>query len=299
VFGILTWRAIRTYLLTRRIADLLVVIGLAWLATSLVASLTLSFSNLGWWLGHMFELDGILIVAIPVALDLAHTAQARPLAGDLAAVDLVSSEETFLGSHVRAITLKLAQKDAYTEQHTRRVALLAVQVGETLGLSRSRLRALAIGGLVHDIGKLSVPDAVLKKPGSLDEHEYEVVKRHAELGAKLIDELGGFPGSVRRLVRDHHERLDGTGYPAGLRAEDLSLDTRILAVCDVFDALISPRVYRGAWTQADAMALLRAGAGTSFDARCVEALDDVLAGEELQDAPEHAVTATPVAAPAW
>jgi HD-GYP domain-containing protein (c-di-GMP phosphodiesterase class II) len=299
LFGILSLRAARTYLLTRRTADLLVLIGLVWLATSLVAALTLTFANLGWWLGHMFELDGILIVAIPVALDLAHTAQARPLAGDLAAVDLVSAEEVFLGSHVRAITLKLAQKDAYTEQHTRRVALRAVQVGEALGLSRGRLRALAIGALVHDIGKLSVPDAVLKKPGSLDEEEYAVVKRHADLGAKLIDELGGFPSSVRRLVRDHHERLDGTGYPAGLHADDIALDTRILAVCDVYDALISPRVYRGAWSQADAMAMLRAGAGTAFDTRCVEALDAVLSREQAALEPERPAVLAPVPATAW
>jgi HD-GYP domain-containing protein (c-di-GMP phosphodiesterase class II) len=278
-FGILALRALRTYLLTRRIADLLVVIGLAWLAISLVAALTLTSTDLGWWLGHMFELDGILIVAIPVALDLAHSAQARPLAGDLGGADLVASEEVFLGSHVRAITLRLAQKDEYTEQHTRRVALRAVQVGESLGLSRRRLRALAIGGLVHDIGKLSVPDAILKKPGPLDDDEYQVVKGHADLGARLIDELGGFPDSVRRLVRDHHERLDGTGYPAGLRADELPLDTRIMAVCDVYDALISPRVYRGAWTHEQAMSLLRAGVGTSFDGRCVEALDGVLRAE--------------------
>jgi HD-GYP domain-containing protein (c-di-GMP phosphodiesterase class II) len=302
LFGILTLRALRTYLLTRRIADLMVVIGLAWLATALVASLTLTFADLGWWLGHMFELDGILIVAIPVALDLAHSSQARPLAGDLAGTELVSSEEVFLGSHVRAITLRLAEKDEYTEQHTRRVALRAVQVGETLGLSRRRLRSLAIGGLVHDIGKLSVPDAVLKKPGPLDDDEYEVVKRHADLGAKLIDELGGFPDSVRRLVRDHHERLDGTGYPAGLRADELSLDTRILSVCDVYDALISSRVYRGAWTHEQAMSLLRDGVGTAFDGRCVEALDAVLRRESVPAPPARAArpasSALPATAPA-
>jgi HD-GYP domain-containing protein (c-di-GMP phosphodiesterase class II) len=300
LFAILTLRAGRTYLLTRRLADLLVVIGLAWLATSLVASLTLQFSNLGWWLGHMFELDGILIVAIPVAIDLAQSAQARPLSGDLAGSDLVSAEEVFLGSHVRAITLRLARKDAYTEQHTRRVALRAVQVGEMLGLSRRRLRALAIGGLVHDIGKLSIPDAILKKPGPLDDEEYAVIKRHTELGAKLIDELGGFTPTVRRLVHDHHERLDGTGYPAGMHADDLPIDTRILAVCDVYDALISPRVYRGAWSHADAMALLRAGAGTAFDGRCVEALDAVLSRESgtAPVAPERHAPPAPVPEPA-
>ena len=112
--------------------------------------------------------------------------------------------------------LRLAQRDTYTEQHTRRVAMRAVQVGELLGLSPSRLRALAIGGLVHDIGKLSVPDAILKKPAALDEDEYAVIRKHPEWGARLLDELGGFSEAVRRLVRDHHERLDGTGYPHGL-----------------------------------------------------------------------------------
>ena len=266
LFTVLGWRALRTYLLTRRVADLLVAIGIVWLATALVAALTLGYSDLGWWLGHMFELDGIMIVAIPVALDLAHTAQARPLAGDLDAADLVSSEEVFLGSHVRAITLRLAEKDAYTEQHTRRVALRAVQVGQRLGLSRRRLRALAIGGLVHDIGKLSVPDSILKKPGAArPTTSTEVIKRHPEWGAKLLDELGGFPDSVRRLVRDHHERLDGTGYPSRATAGELGLDTRILSVCDVYDALISPRVYRAPWTHDQAMKLLRSEAGTAYD----------------------------------
>jgi HD-GYP domain-containing protein (c-di-GMP phosphodiesterase class II) len=279
LFAVLAMRAVRTFLLTRRIADLLVVVGIAWLATALVAALTLTSAQLGWWLGHMFELDGILIVGIPVALDLAHTTQSRPLSGDLHAADLVSAEEVFLGSHVRAITLRLAQKDEYTEQHTRRVALRAVQVGEALGLSTSRLRLLAIGGLVHDIGKLSVPDSILKKPGPLDENEYEIIKRHPEWGAKLLDELGGFPDPIRRLVRDHHERLDGGGYPSGLTAESINLDTRILTVCDVYDALISPRVYRPAWTHDESMALLRADTGTAFDERCVSALEQVLEGE--------------------
>jgi HD-GYP domain-containing protein (c-di-GMP phosphodiesterase class II) len=279
LFALLVWRALRTFLLSRRFADLLVAIGLVWLATALVAALTLTFADLGWWLGHMFELDGILIVAVPVALDLAHTAQTRPLAGDLRASELVRAEEVFLGSHVRAITLRLAQKDAYTEQHTRRVALRAVQVGDALGLSRGRLRTLAIGGLVHDIGKLSVPDAILKKPGPLDDDEYRLIQRHPEWGAKLLDELGGFPEPVRRLVRDHHERLDGAGYPSGLTDDEIALDTRILSVCDVYDALISPRVYRSAWTHEQAMELLRAEAGTAFDPRCVETLDQVLAEE--------------------
>src|SRR6185436_17015667 len=112
----------------------------------------------------------------------------------------------FLGSRVRALTLRLAEKDGSTAEHTRRVALRAVQVGEVLGLPPHRLRDLAIGGLLHDIGKLAVPDRILKKPGPLSDEEFAEIKRHPELGRKLLGELGGFEESVRRLVLDHHER---------------------------------------------------------------------------------------------
>jgi putative nucleotidyltransferase with HDIG domain len=290
LFGLLAMRALRTSLLTRRMADVLVVIGILWLGTSLVAALTMTPSELGWWIGHMLELDGILIVGIPVALDLAHTAQSRPLAGDLHAAELVTGEEVFLGSHIRAITLRLAEKDEYTEQHTRRVALRAVQVGEVLGLSTSRLRGLAIGGLVHDIGKLSVPNTILKKPGPLDDEEYGVIRRHADWGAKLLEELGGFSESVVRMVRDHHERLDGRGYPAGSLAELIDLDTRILSVCDVYDALISSRVYRPAYPHETAMSMLWSDANTALDARCVTALEQVLereAGSPAREKPSR------------
>ena len=277
-------RALGTFALTRRANDLVVAIGIAWLAAALPAALLLSYRDLGWWLGHGFELVGLVLVGVPVAIDLFRTAQSRPLAGDLHAAELVAAEEAFLGAHVRALTVRLAQKDEYTEEHTRRVAMLAVQVGEELGLPPGRLRALAIGGLMHDIGKLSVPDSVLKKPAELSADEFAVVQRHPEWGERLVSDLGGFTAAVRRLVRDHHERLDGSGYPRGVKADQLELDTRILAVCDVYDALISVRVYREAWSHEDALALLRREAGTTLDATCVEALERVLTGE-LEPAP--------------
>jgi HD-GYP domain-containing protein (c-di-GMP phosphodiesterase class II) len=275
-FGLVTLRAARTFLLTRRVLDLAVAVGLVWLATALVPALTMDYSYLGWWIGHEVELDGILVIGIAVAIDLARAAQSRPLAGDLTAAELVASEDLFLGSQVRALTVTLAEKDEYTERHTRRVALRAVQVGDELGLSRGRLRTLAIGGLVHDIGKLAIPDEILRKPGPLDDDEYATVKEHAERGYRLLTELGGFSEGVRDLVRDHHERLDGGGYPRGLTAEQLTLDARILAVCDVYDALISKRVYRDAWSEQNAIDYLRAETGNAFDERCVEALARVI-----------------------
>jgi hypothetical protein len=272
-------RVLRTYRLTRRSADLAVVCGLVWLVAALVPALTLSYQELGWWLGHGFELVGIVLVGAPVAVDLHRASQSRPLTGGLAAAELVRAEEAFLGGRVRSLTRLLAQRDTSTEEHTRRVALLTVQVGEELGLSPERLRTLAAGALLHDIGKLSVPLAILRKPGALDEAEFEQIKRHPVSGDRLLERLGGFSQAVRRLVLSHHERLDGSGYPHGLCEAQLDLETRILAVCDVYDALISTRVYRKAWTHERAGHLLREGAGRHFDGRCVEALARVVERE--------------------
>jgi putative nucleotidyltransferase with HDIG domain len=232
-----------------------------------------------------------------VAFDLHRSAQSRPLLGDLRASELVAAEEAFLGSHVRALMVRLAEKDEYTEGHTRRVATLAVLIGEELGLAPGRLRVLATGGLLHDIGKLSVPDTILKKPGPLTDAEYEVIRRHPDRGYRLLGELGGFSEAVRRLVRGHHERVDGSGYPQGISGAVLSLEMRILGACDVYDALISPRVYREAWTHEQAMNLLRSE-GEGFDQRCVSTLARILEqreqGEQLAADPE---LATPVLEP--
>ena len=282
-YAVLAYRAFRTFLLTHRHADLLVVVGIAWLAAALPPAMLMTFMDLGWWLGHVFELAGIVMVALPVAIDLRRTTQSRPLAGDISASDLVRSEEAFLGAHVRALTISLAEKDEYTEEHSRRVALRAVQVGEELGLSPARLRELATGGIVHDIGKLSVPNSILKKPGTLSLDEFEVVKRHPEIGSRMLGDLG-FSRSVQRLVLDHHERLDGSGYPRALAGPTLSLEARILAVCDVYDALISNRVYRDAFPHEDAVRILEAEAGSKLDRRCVAALCRILAAERAPEA---------------
>jgi HD-GYP domain-containing protein (c-di-GMP phosphodiesterase class II) len=277
VYGALAVRATNTFLLTRRAADLAVVLGIALLACSLYGALMLDFMRLGWWLGHIFEFAGLVVVGASLVYDLRRGRRSRALVGDLRAAELVASEEAFLGARVRALTVRLAAKDASTEEHTRRVAMLAVEIGEQLGLSPTRLRSLAIGGLLHDIGKLSVPDSILQKPGPLDDDEFDVVKLHPERGRELLNELGGFDETVRRLVLDHHERLDGSGYPRGLTDAELDLPTRILSVCDVYDALVSPRVYRAAWPREKALALLRDEAHTAFDPRCVAALERLVA----------------------
>src|SRR6266545_4692680 len=238
LFAVLLLRALKTYLLTHRSADMAVVIGIAWLTAALPPALLMDYMDLGWWLGHLFELLGIVVVGATVAIDLFRSAQSRSLVGDLRAGELVAEEEAFLGARVRALTQ-----------------------------------------LLHDIGKLSVPERILKKPAALDDAEFAAIKLHPGRGVQLLRELGGFAAAIHDLVHSHHERLDGKGYPRGLTDCELSLDTRILTVCDVYDALVSPRVYREAWTHDAALALLRDETATAFDERCVAALERVLSRE--------------------
>ncbi len=278
--ALLAWRAARTYLLTCRRADLIVANGVVWLIGAQYGLLHFSMMQAGFWAAHILEVGGIGMVAIPAALDLRHAVGSRPLAGDLRAGDLVEHEEAFLGGRVRAILIRLGEKDPSTEGHTRRVALLAVAIGERLGLPEGRLRQLALGGLLHDVGKLSVPNEILNKPGRLTDAEFAEIRRHPRAGRELLNELGGFPRLVLELVESHHERLDGDGYPNHVPAGELDVAVRILTVADVYDALTADRVYRDAWTSERALALLDEEAGQAFDPECVAALRETIAVEQ-------------------
>jgi putative nucleotidyltransferase with HDIG domain len=299
-YGVLALRAVRTYTLTRRTTDLLVFVGCVWLGWALVPQLVMGYGTLAFYFGHAMELMGIVLVGVPAVLDLRQGRASRPLVGDLTATELVGAEEAYLGARVRALMVDLAEKDRSTEEHTRRVATLACAVGEELRLPLPTLRRLAIGGLLHDMGKLRTPESILCKPAALTPEEFDAIKRHPQDGARLLGDLGGFEPEVLALVLDHHERLDGGGYPRGLRGDCIGIATRVLSVCDVYDALVSHRVYRPAWSQERALGLLREESGTAFDPRCVAALERVL--ERTSDDPGWVATfadsASPAAVPA-
>jgi putative nucleotidyltransferase with HDIG domain len=171
-------------------------------------------------------------------------------------------------------------KDGYTAEHAVEVARLSRLVGMDLGLNEEELEALVQGALLHDLGKLGVADAILEKPGPLTEEEWKVVKRHSEIGAKMIEPLKSLSGAVP-VVRHHHERPDGSGYPDGLEGEQIPLPARIVAVADAYDVMLRGRLYRpirlrAKSTPAEALAELEREAGSQFDVRVVEALRRVL-----------------------
>jgi HD-GYP domain-containing protein (c-di-GMP phosphodiesterase class II) len=291
--ALLAWRAARTYLLTRRLSDLLVAEGVVWLIAAQYGLLNFTMMDGAFWAAHVLEVVGIGMVAIPAGIDLRHAVGSRPLVGDLRAGDLVEHEEAFLGGRVRALLVRLGEKDPSTEGHTRRVAKLAVAIGERLGLPEKRLRQLALGGLLHDVGKLSVPNEVLNKPGRLTDEEFAEIRRHPGAGRDLLSELGGFPPLVLDLVESHHERLDGGGYPNGLPGGELDLAVRILTVADVYDALTADRAYREAWPAERALALLEQEIGSAFDPDCVRALAALLAVEQTEPSPPLSLVKPP------
>ncbi|MCB1218965.1 HD-GYP domain-containing protein, partial [bacterium] len=162
-------------------------------------------------------------------------------------------------------------KSPFTSGHSKRVALVTELIATEMGMSPARTRALVRSALLHDIGKLGVSTRILDKPGRLDESEWRAIQRHPELGAGILSRIDAFRGAAE-VAANHHEKLDGSGYPLGLDARDLNLETRIVTVADIFDALTAERPYRPAMSTAEALAIMRRDVGARLDARCFDAL---------------------------
>jgi len=181
---------------------------------------------------------------------------------------------------MESLSATVDARDAYTAGHSRRVQQLGLAIGRELGLSQAELDLLGHAALFHDIGKLAIPDAILLKPASLTEEEWELMQRHADEGARIIDRLG-FLNDAVPAIRHHHERFDGTGYPDRLKGEEIPLGARIIHVADALDSMLTTRIYRAARPAAEALDELRRATGTQFCPRCVTALERILPLEGL------------------
>ena len=184
---------------------------------------------------------------------------------DQRAYDALDSVEQVIFSLAAAVEAK----DPYTEAHTQRVAEFAKRIGVLMGLSPEDQENLYGGGMIHDIGKIGVPDAILLKPGLLDSEERVRMNLHPIIGENIVAPLHSSAG-LRPVIRHHHERYDGTGYPDRLANDQIPLLARILSVCDAYDALINDRPYRRHLPREEALAILQSGAGQQWDPEIVE-----------------------------
>ena len=198
---------------------------------------------------------------------------------------LLELKETYRGTAMLLGDVVTAD-DLYTGLHSQGVVELAMSVGAALGLGPEDLRNLEFGALLHDVGKIAIPKAIINKPGKLDPDEWEIIKTHTVEGQRMLSRVGGFMTEVGEIVRSHHERWDGGGYPDGLRAEAAPLAARIITACDSWSAMRTDRPYRRALSHEQAVAEIVRHTGSQFDPRVAQALLTVVDCEP-EPAPER------------
>lgn len=184
-------------------------------------------------------------------------------------------------SIISSLAMAIDAKDRTTNKHTQRTQIYGQRLAQRLGVAHADQEAIRIAALLHDVGKIGIPESILCKPGKLTSEEFEIMKTHVEIGAGIVEGIP-FPWPVVPVVMGHHERWDGLGYPQNLKGEDIPIGARILSLVDVFDALTSDRPYRKAMAKEDAIKMLKANAGTQFDPKAVEAFIQLLPEMEAE-----------------
>lgn len=205
---------------------------------------------------------------------------AKELSTTVTTMELRHELRHLLFNVVRSLVNAIEAKDRYTRGHSERVFVSSVQIGERLGLSPDEIQSLSWASLLHDIGKISIDERILNKPGRLTDEEYEKIRNHPVAGCMMLEPIEQLQ-SILPGVRHHHERWDGTGYPDGLRGQDIPLLSRIIAVADTYDAIVSARPYRPADSEAYAVGVVRAAAGSQFDPKVVSAFLNLVAEGEI------------------
>ncbi|PLT48489.1 HD-GYP domain-containing protein [Paenibacillus sp. FSL W8-1187] len=265
------WSYARNYRSARMPLQLGILYGCGLLAAGQVVMVSGEPWRLSWWLYHVLLLLSLVSVAWGLGRQLAGSRGS--LSAALRALYRSTPQEWLqkcISPSVEDLIEATEQKDGYTAGHNYRVALYALKLAEKLDLAPEQLLAIGQGAIVHDVGKLYVPEAILNKPAALSPEERQVVELHPVRGYELCRNLG-FMRQELAVVRSHHERWDGTGYPDRLEAEQIPLTARIAAVADVYDALTSQRAYRRAMTPEQALAFIGAESGRHFDPACVAA----------------------------
>ena len=226
--------------------------------------------RLSWWDYHAFLLTGFAAAVYAVLTGYRRSRTMHEVLDGVFAADPMAHISRGYSETLRALIGAVEARDAYTHGHSARVAELSVHLGQRLGLRPAALRSLAEGAYLHDVGKVGIPDHVLNKPGAPTDEERAWIQQHPVVGSDIVGRAPSLCGALE-VIRQHHERYDGQGYPDGLAGEQISLAARIVAVADVWDALTSDRAYRAAWPPDRALRHLEAGRGSHFDPACLDA----------------------------
>ncbi|ACS99126.1 HD-GYP domain-containing protein [Paenibacillus sp. JDR-2] len=281
IIGLNGWtmyRYLETYLSTRFPLQLAIVYSSGWMIAAQFINVMGKMWMLSWWIYHLLLLASISAMIIGIYYQYRSSGSYTMSLKQLFQNDPKEWIHTYMSPAVRELIRTTETRDAYTAGHNYRVALYAIQLGEELGLNSDQLRAIAQGGIVHDIGKLIVPDNILNKPGKLTPEERDIIEKHPVTGFNLCRRLG-FMQEELAVIRSHHERWDGSGYPDALSGDNIPLLARVTAVADVYDALTSSRSYRAALSHEEAMTIILKERGKHFDPLCVDALVRI-AGEK-------------------
>lgn len=264
----LSYRQLRLYWVGELSGSLVGALGLVLVGVTSIQWISDRPYGVGFWLLHLIDATGVLAACLAVAMG--HRA-GRRVSDVLVPVlerDPLAAMELGLAPVVRRFVGALAEKDRLTRDHVVRVGELAMRVGERTGLSPRSLRHLGLAAILHDVGKLAVSDETLLKPGRLTNEEFERMQRHALDGERLLRSTPGLEQAAR-LVRSHHERIDGGGYPDGLVGEQIPFEARIIAACDGYDAMAQTRHYREGMGRDVAASILQEHAGSQWDPEAV------------------------------
>ncbi len=272
---LLSRRHLRMARIAGRPGPLVVSLGCGLVGSSAFVWLSTAPFSTGFWSAHAFDIVGVFSATVGAVVVYRRTGRVHDVLAPVLVTDPLSALEIGLDPIVHRFVANLETKDRITRDHVIRTAELAVLVGEELRLEPTALRRLGLTALLHDVGKLDVPDEILNKPGRLTDAEFEIIRRHTLHGERLVRTSPALD-DIAEGVRGHHERIDGGGYPDGLAGNAIPRDARIVAVCDAFDAMANTRQYRHGMGRDKAIAVLTEHAGSQWDPEAVAALVTVV-----------------------
>lgn len=269
MLGMTMYRYYRSYLYSRFPLQIAIVYSAGFMIVSMLIMIQGELWRISWWLYHFLLLFAMIAMVYGLLRQYVGSASLTTALRALYTTDAIERVTIAISPSIKALMIATETKDLYTAGHNLRVTLYALKLAEELGLRPDQQRALAQGTIIHDVGKLDIPDSILNKPARLTDEERAAIELHPSKGYEMCRRLG-FMKDELDIIRSHHERWDGRGYPDRLQAENIPLLARIVAVADVYDALTSHRAYRQAMTHQEAMNIIDTGRGTHFDPNCVD-----------------------------